>query len=279
MSRIKSYKFKLCGVEMNVTIEEKSVDSKSREYEGKGYQGTHYHAGFEWFFVFNSPLSVYTDNGCQEFENSLVSIPPHFEHTTNNRDNFKFSFTFKPAKDANSDFFAFLCNTFSPDKITTANYTERALALILELESAFKSDLEISDEMAEALIKLVFSDIFLANAKKIQTRLFRGTADYLVKIDNIIGDFKSDITLTDVANSLGVCPRQASRIIKKNYGSTLSELIERKRLGIAKDLLKTSDMSISDIVEYINFSSESYFYSRFKKVYGVTPRAYRKHEK
>jgi AraC-like DNA-binding protein len=75
---------------------------------------------------------------------------------------------------------------------------------------------------------------------------------------------------------LGVCPRQASRIIKRNYGLTLAQLMEKKRLGIAKELLTATEMSISEIVEYVNFSSVSFFYCRFKKIYGITPAEYRK---
>ena len=52
-----------------------------------------------------------------------------------------------------------------------------------------------------------------------------------------------------------------------------------RRLSVAASLLKNTDMSIAQIVEYINFPSESYFYARFKKAYGITPASYRKNKK
>ncbi|WP_442862488.1 helix-turn-helix domain-containing protein [Bacillus sp. USDA818B3_A] len=44
----------------------------------------------------------------------------------------------------------------------------------------------------------------------------------------------------------------------------------------AKDLLAFSDKSISEISNYLCFSSQSHFQKVFKDYYAITPQAYRK---
>jgi AraC-like DNA-binding protein len=49
----------------------------------------------------------------------------------------------------------------------------------------------------------------------------------------------------------------------------------RRKLEEAKSLLKFTDKSISEISEYLCFSTQSYFQNVFKKKYGMTPKKYR----
>ena len=92
----------------------------------------------------------------------------------------------------------------------------------------------------------------------------------------IIASYKEDITLASVAKKLGLSTRQTSRVIMKHYKSTLSELVTNQRLNVASLMLLSGEHSISEIVEKVNFSSESYFYSQFKKKYGMTPLKYKR---
>ena len=107
--------------------------------------------------------------------------------------------------------------------------------------------------------------------------MVRKTHDsYLVTIDKVLNDYQQKIDLKALAKELNLSTKQASRIIRKNYKTTLSDLLTKKRLSVACSLLTNSNMPIIDIVEYINFPSESYFYSQFKKLYNCTPLQYRK---
>ena len=276
MEPIKSYKFKLSTLEFRVTLEKTgSFDPLDESYAYRA-RGTHYHAESELIFAKKAPLTVYTESDTNTYENSIVYIPPRFEHVTDNRDNFKLLFTFKRIDNKINAFSAFIEDVFCKKSIVSLSLGKRTEEQIDQIIEHFVSDSEIDGEMTEALLKLLFSDIFLANAPRVKRGTESRKDSSLVKIDNIIREYKRDVNLNDVASELGVCPRQASRIIKKNYGITLSVLMERKRLAVAKDLLSIGEMSISEIVEYVNFSSDSYFYSKFKKLYGVTPAKYRR---
>lgn len=82
-------------------------------------------------------------------------------------------------------------------------------------------------------------------------------------------------SLTELATELNVSVYQLSRLIKQNTGSTFKELLQRKRLNKAVQLLSETKLSISDIIAYVGYDNASYFFRIFKERYGVSPREYR----
>ena len=65
---------------------------------------------------------------------------------------------------------------------------------------------------------------------------------------------------------------------KETFKKKVAENVKflyRKKLEEARSLLHYSDRSISEISEYLCFSSQSYFQNVFKKKYGMTPIRYR----
>jgi AraC-like DNA-binding protein len=62
----------------------------------------------------------------------------------------------------------------------------------------------------------------------------------------------------------------------KEVRLTPAEYLTRLRMKKAKQLLKISKKSITEIAFDLGFSSSQYFATVFKKVTGITPRFYRK---
>ena len=58
----------------------------------------------------------------------------------------------------------------------------------------------------------------------------------------------------------------------------IAAFIKNKRLERAKELLKTTDMTISEISDACGFSDYNYFLREFKKKYGTTTKQIRKDE-
>ena len=52
----------------------------------------------------------------------------------------------------------------------------------------------------------------------------------------------------------------------------------RRKLEEARSLLIYTDKTISEISEYLCFSTQSYFQNVFKKQYGMTPMQFRKNQ-
>lgn len=84
-----------------------------------------------------------------------------------------------------------------------------------------------------------------------------------------------NITVKEIAEYVGFSRPYLSRKFKSELGFSLSDFIRRCKLEEAKYLLAYSDKSISDISNYLCFSSQSHFQKAFKDQYNVTPNIYR----
>lgn len=94
-------------------------------------------------------------------------------------------------------------------------------------------------------------------------------------IDYISQHLHDDLSLRTIADVLNLNPSYLSHLFKKETGSTLKEYIKRKKIEAAKTMLLYSEMKPSDIAEYLNFSSQSYFIACFKEATAQTPRKFR----
>jgi AraC-like DNA-binding protein len=84
------------------------------------------------------------------------------------------------------------------------------------------------------------------------------------------------LTVANIAEHVGFSRPYLSRKVKKELGFDLSQFIMRCKLEEGKDLLAFSDKSISQISNYLCFSSQGHFQRAFKGKYGMTPQFYRK---
>ncbi len=79
----------------------------------------------------------------------------------------------------------------------------------------------------------------------------------------------------DIVKELHYSRGHMCREFKKYVGKTMVECLNESRIFYGAMLLSNSDASILDIAMRLNFSSQSAFTNAFKKVYGISPRAWR----
>ena len=92
-----------------------------------------------------------------------------------------------------------------------------------------------------------------------------------------IDDNIEDITLTAVAEEFHITSAHLSRIFKDNIGINFSEYVTEKKLLRAMELLKeNANLCIADIANKLGYSTASYFSSKFKERFGITPGTYKK---
>lgn len=84
------------------------------------------------------------------------------------------------------------------------------------------------------------------------------------------------ITTSDVAAYLGYSRSYLSSKVKLESGKGLKELILHVKLEKAKELLRYSEKSLSEISSCLCFSSQSHFQKAFRMKYHATPMEYRK---
>ncbi len=103
------------------------------------------------------------------------------------------------------------------------------------------------------------------------------------KIEQVImhinNSFMREITLEQVAKMVHLSRGYFSQYFKEEMGVTFQEYLQNLRLNFALELIKTSDLSISEICFRTGFNSAAYFSRAFKKHFGNSPRFYRNHNK
>ncbi|MGD8176827.1 GlxA family transcriptional regulator [Marinimicrobium sp. ARAG 43.8] len=83
------------------------------------------------------------------------------------------------------------------------------------------------------------------------------------------------IALSQVAQRFGFSNRTLNRRFKAATGQTPLEYLQEIRINNARDLLKTSNLTIGEIAEKVGYQDTGYFTGLFKKQLTTTPREYR----
>lgn len=104
---------------------------------------------------------------------------------------------------------------------------------------------------------------------------YLSTRTAFIDIDSFIEKNISDISRGKIANELHYNPNYINKIIRKNTGLTYSEYILNKKLKLAINLLKNSNLSINNIIKEVGYINKSYFYKVFTSKYSMTPQEFR----
>lgn len=81
----------------------------------------------------------------------------------------------------------------------------------------------------------------------------------------------ADFNVERIGEEMGMSRVQLYRKIKSLTGTTPVELLRKARLARGKQMLETTDKSVSEIAYDTGFSAPSYFAKCFKDEYGVSP--------
>jgi transcriptional regulator GlxA family with amidase domain len=100
------------------------------------------------------------------------------------------------------------------------------------------------------------------------------------RIELVIAEIESDVARTwETAELAAVVNLSASRfrhLFKEETGASVGGYLRERRLERAELLLRTTFLSIKEVMSEAGVSSMSHFVEYFKKRYGVSPSGYRK---
>ncbi len=83
-------------------------------------------------------------------------------------------------------------------------------------------------------------------------------------------------SLQGAADWFGISVSYLSRLIREHFGESFSVMLLRTRMNQSIELLQFTDMSLTEISEFLGYTDPSYFMKVFKKFYGVTPTEYKR---
>lgn len=113
-----------------------------------------------------------------------------------------------------------------------------------------------------------FSRVSMVNNKL--SLAVRKSLDYIQK------NYAEELTTGMIAKQVHYNEFYFMKVFKKYTGKTMVEYITEYRLEKSKELLKKDDINIEEVAYKVGFSTTSYFTSKFREVFRVTPGEFRK---
>ncbi|MDA3893271.1 MAG: AraC family transcriptional regulator [Salinivirgaceae bacterium] len=89
-------------------------------------------------------------------------------------------------------------------------------------------------------------------------------------------NYQKNLSINEYAEMLSITPNHLTQMVKQVTGNTSAKLLQNKVILETKRLLIHTEMTVTEIADYMNFSDQSYFTKFFKKACGTTPLQYRK---
>lgn len=87
----------------------------------------------------------------------------------------------------------------------------------------------------------------------------------------IDSNYKNHISLMDVSKHIYLSHEYFSRLFKEEVGENFSTYLTIYRIKKAKELIKNTDMKISQIALEVGYSNAGYFSKNYKKYTGISP--------
>lgn len=98
-------------------------------------------------------------------------------------------------------------------------------------------------------------------------------------LEYIEHNFQNDISVEKVAEVCGLNRSYFGKIFREAIGKTPQEFILSFRMAKASELLKLTNLSISDIGNAVGYENPLHFSRAFRNIYGIPPREWRNQNK
>lgn len=130
-------------------------------------------------------------------------------------------------------------------------------------------------EIVQCLIKAFFYSTGYHKLPEDETKSKNGiiVEQFLKHVEE---NYKEQRGMEFYANKLCLTPKYLSKLVKTNSGQSASEWIDNYVILEAKALLKSTNMTIQQVSDEMNFPSQSFFGKYFKRQVGMSPKEYKK---
>lgn len=149
------------------------------------------------------------------------------------------------------------------------------------LKQLFIRGFKETEDGNEEIIRSIL-DLILQTCNKLYPAKYFGIqksrGHLLVKnlLQLIEENYQNNYSINEYAEMLNITPNHLTQMVKQVTGNTSAKLLQNKVVLETKRLLIHTEMTVTEISDYMNFSDQSYFTKFFKKACGITPLQYRK---
>ena len=150
-----------------------------------------------------------------------------------------------------------------------------------DLLNSMMQDDRLDDEhtarslMLQLRLFFLYSDRYCVVHHQGAVKASEGDQDILSAAQYITSNFQLPITLNSLAKEAGLSPSYFSKRFRSVVGMGMKEFLTSVRLRHASLELLSTRHSITEVALNNGFSDSNYFKDAFKKMYGMSPRAFR----
>ncbi len=240
----------------------------------------------------------------QTFRPSGLVLPPHFHEHANIALTVEGSFTetvgtepyevnpssviFRPAGEKHSNRYGksaarCLIIEVRPQRLAAIRQITQILDRASCVEAGPVSDLalkifrefQLPDAVAPLSIEALTLEM-LVQATRLDSMRDRNPPQWLRRAREVIHEqYSESLSLSSVAELVGVHPAHLAKMFRKHYGCTLGSYVRRQRLDHAAQLLAQSEKTLGTIALIAGFYDQSHFAHHFKLRFGITPGDFR----
>lgn len=150
------------------------------------------------------------------------------------------------------------------------------LSKLTSILKTFYTGAVVREPLLSKYLNDIMTEFMLYLPSKVNTLNYVSMAEETITYIN--EHFAEDISVTELADKVGLSHYHFIRTFKKETGFTPHDYILNTRIATAQYLLKNTKLSVKDICYHTGFSCESVFCSAFKNRQGMTPSQYRNRE-
>lgn len=93
-------------------------------------------------------------------------------------------------------------------------------------------------------------------------------------IEYIDAHLDCDLSLKELAEIVQMSAHYFAQLFKQSTGISPHQYVIRCRIERSKELLKQKQITIADVAEIVGFVDQSHFHRHFKRLVGITPKAF-----
>jgi AraC-like DNA-binding protein len=187
---------------------------------------------------------------------------------------FIIDFPFPKNRDLLSSMEQWCCMEISPDKMQDLmEYYAMITKRYKQIEKLYPA--EITKGLLYSML-LEITEMYMSQEKQVEKTSFSRTEEITDCFLRLLAiHFKEEQKIDFYADKLHITSKHLSSTVKEATGKTAACWMHKVIIAEAKRMLKTTDRTISQISEELNFPNLSSFCSSFKQQTGITPVEFR----
>lgn len=159
------------------------------------------------------------------------------------------------------------------DKSNAPGLMERIFREAFERDTGYENILKGLLERLIECLSVEYEYHMNSEEKKVKRKLL------FQEMERYIHENHTSVTISDLVDQFHYNEDYFNRLFREHTGVTYSDYLKSVRLSYAENMLKTTDLSVDEIMVRAGYQSKAYFYRIFEQYYGLTPAKYRKRQR